>query len=86
MTVAIHGLISIGPAEVCVSQRLFGQDNGAGQLAGLADGVCVVRRERKRVQMAVLTTRTQELEEAVRVRDAEISALRSRLAAAGVAM
>ena len=44
------------------------------------------RRERKRAQMAVLTARTQELEEAVRARDAEISALRSRLAAVGVAM
>jgi len=45
-----------------------------------------VCRERKRAQMATLTTRTEELEEAVRVRDAEIASLRSRLAAAGVAM
>jgi hypothetical protein len=37
-------------------------------------------------RLPVLTARTQELEEAVRVRDAEISALRSRLAVAGVAM
>ncbi len=36
--------------------------------------------------MATLTTRTEELEAAVRVRDAEIASLRSRLAAAGVAM
>ena len=46
----------------------------------------IVRRERKRAQMATLTTRTQELEEAVRIRDVEIAALRSRLAAAGVPM
>ena len=43
-------------------------------------------RERKRAQMALLTTRTRELEEAVRVRDAEIVALRKRLAAAGASM
>ena len=42
---------------------------------------CAACRERKRVQMALLTARTQELEDAVRVRDAEISALRRQLAA-----